>query len=1017
MKLLHKGLILISVPLAFEIFFACGFGSLLQQSMELLEAEVRAKEIIAKTEKLEVLLSESSFIVGLRKLSRDKDIQRRFDTIWHDTDATFQKLSQLGAGHVPDRVLTEINAELTDARDLQDAYWNTDKHSVRVLMERIPGARQLVAEHALMMFKRHKATRQNSPIARLVLWQLSSVKQGPQLRNKISNEFKGFLAFGIIADLLIVVGLALFFFRNIEGRLRSLMQTTNRLASGKDLAPTIAGADEFAALDSMLHDTAARLIEVQRFKKQLLGVVCHELKAPLSAVQIMLSLILSQATETLGEKARFSVARALRSCNRLQLMVSDLLDLEVMTSGKVQLSPTTINCAAVADIAVDLVRGVAADHKVELLIDASDMTAKFDSNRITQVLVNLLSNAIKFSPENAVVRLICAESDGVVKFAVSDSGPGIPENLREEIFNAFAQAESAKGQARMKGTGLGLAICKTIIDAHGGTISVSTNETGGATFSVSLPQDGITIVNSAGRASSISARPVPGKTSTRCGMPIRKVGLILIGVPLVAELAMVGALAFALSQAGSEIERQAAGREVALVAQKVIQSTADEAIVAMVGRGAYAFDFAFAEQRDELKAQISRLQVLGAGNAERQLTIAAIKKAVTSIEHDHEELVKDSKTTFRTAENVEPEMVAKYLGYWQDLTNSATALAEHEESLKTVNKGTLQSVAQNLDKILVIGVTANLAIAGGLALFLSRGISRRIGNVGLNAQRLLDKEPLVSPLAGNDEIAYLDQAFHDAADALGQERKLKQRLMAIASHELRTPLTSILSNLELLSSGAMGELPQKTAERVCSAQRGTERLITLINDILDIEKIEAGRFVLNRRAVPPSEFINRAIACVQALADEKGIGVRIAQVDKDEVDAASAIRDDVAVHADSERIVQVLLNLLSNAIKYSSRGQVVTVNTRLTSDGQLVTTVSDSGSGIPEELHDRIFERFISVDNATGGNSAGSGLGLPISKAIVEQHGGAIGFESRSKRGAEFWFSLPLSAAREVLSQ
>jgi signal transduction histidine kinase len=1008
MKLLHKGLILISVPLAFEVFFVSGFGSLLQRSMRLLQAEVVAKDIIAQTDKIEAEVTESSFIVGVRRLSPGAKVQQRFNLIWNNISNSFDRLVKVADGHVEPERLAAIQDELQKAHRMQLILWHFmpfGEHGLDTAAQR-----QSAAAKGLMLFRVHKMSRSSTPLSELITSELNSVKQGPQLREDIAGQFKSFLVFGIVAEIAIVTALALYFSRNIAGRLRSLMETTNRLARGKELAPALAGDDELAQLDSMLHDTAARLIEVQAFKKQLIGVVCHELKAPLSAVQIMLSSTLDQASE-LGEKATFSIERTLRSCNRLQLMVSDLLDLEVMGSGKVQLSSAEHNCAEIANSAVDMVKVFAADNLIELTIVGGDFPARFDGSRIIQVLVNLLSNAIKFAPQSSAVTINIDCDDDAVTFNVTDNGPGVPARLRESIFDAFGHSEGAN-KTRVKGTGLGLAISKTIVTAHGGMITVL-DTAAGNTFSVSLPKNAATsaVVIETDKSNEVDPSKARSHAERR-SVSIRQKGLILIGVPFVTELVLVGALAFALNQASQEIEQQARGREVAWTAEKVVEAMGDESVVALIGRGSPDYDRYMAEERSALQTRLNSLLSLCSNDTQREPIAKAMQVAIQDIQAQHDDLARRSKVNFLTIHNAETKMLDDYLAQWKNVSDEATALAEHEEALKSANNNALSAIAANLDNMLFLGLIANFVIAGGLTVFMVRGITRRIANVEKNAERLLNKEPLAEALHGSDEVAYLDKAFHDAADALEEERKLKQRLMAIASHELRTPLTSILSNLELLTSGAYGELPEKATEKIHSAQQGTERLITLINDILDIEKMEAGSFVLQRSPVAPGEFVARAIACVQALADERGVALRT----QSEKQLDGGVDEGTLVQADSERIVQVLVNLLTNAIKFSKSGQTVMVTLSLSTDGQLITTVADSGSGIPDALQDRIFERFITCDDAAGGNAAGSGLGLPISKAIVEQHGGAIGFESSPDRGSRFWFSLPLADVPAAVS-
>ena len=177
------------------------------------------------------------------------------------------------------------------------------------------------------------------------------------------------------------------------------------------------------------------------------------------------------------------------------------------------------------------------------------------------------------------------------------------------------------------------------------------------------------------------------------------------------------------------------------------------------------------------------------------------------------------------------------------------------------------------------------------------------------------------------------------------------------------------------------------------AIENTDRLVRLINDILDIERIESGRVTMHKVACRSDDLVAQAIEAVQAAAEATGIGV------------VSAV-ERVLLWADPDRIMQTLTNLLSNAVKFSPRGEEVRVRPAPTADDGAVQVV-DQGRGIPADKLESIFERFHQVDASDSREKGGTGLGLPISRSIVEQHGGRIWAESDPGRGATFSFTLP----------
>ena len=228
--------------------------------------------------------------------------------------------------------------------------------------------------------------------------------------------------------------------------------------------------------------------------------------------------------------------------------------------------------------------------------------------------------------------------------------------------------------------------------------------------------------------------------------------------------------------------------------------------------------------------------------------------------------------------------------------------------------------------------------------------------------------------------------------------RLKKEFVSTVSHELRTPLTSIRGSLTLLSVGALGSLPEQAKKVVTIAERNTIRLITLINDILDIEKLESGKLDMVMENVNMATVLERSAESVRAFAEQNGIGLEI-------------IPSNTNVYADGDRLVQVLVNLVSNAVKFSPKGAAVTVAVQEIPSWVEVKVI-DRGRGIPEKFKNALFQRFQQVEASDAKKKGGTGLGLAICKGIIEAHGGTIGVESEEGRGSIFWFRIPPASAK-----
>jgi PAS domain S-box-containing protein len=228
-----------------------------------------------------------------------------------------------------------------------------------------------------------------------------------------------------------------------------------------------------------------------------------------------------------------------------------------------------------------------------------------------------------------------------------------------------------------------------------------------------------------------------------------------------------------------------------------------------------------------------------------------------------------------------------------------------------------------------------------------------------------------------------------------REDALKRDFIATVSHELRTPLTAIVGSLGLVQQGVFGKIPETIREMLQVAQRNGERLVRLVNDILDIQKIETGKMEYRMRPVDVGKLLEHAIEVNQAFADQYGVKFKL----------ANGARD-LSVAADKDRIMQVLTNLMANAAMHSPKGGRVELGASRRRKAVRVE-VSDQGPGVPAGFQNRIFEKFAQSDTSDARKNVGSGLGLSICKVLVENHGGRIGFTSKRGQGTTFYFELP----------
>jgi PAS domain S-box-containing protein len=227
--------------------------------------------------------------------------------------------------------------------------------------------------------------------------------------------------------------------------------------------------------------------------------------------------------------------------------------------------------------------------------------------------------------------------------------------------------------------------------------------------------------------------------------------------------------------------------------------------------------------------------------------------------------------------------------------------------------------------------------------------------------------------------------------------QLKQSFFAMVSHDLRSPLTSIEAFLMMLLEGVYGQVSPEATNAATHADRSARRLLDLVNDLLDLDKLESGRFDMEFADIAISSVIEHSLDAVRTIAEKQGNVVE------------TPVNDEM-VHADGDRLVQVLVNLLGNAIKYSPQGAPIVISVNRSAESVEVR-VTDKGRGVPAHLRQSIFERFKQVDVQDRKQKGGSGLGLAIAKALIEQHGGSIGVDSKEGEGSSFWFRVPPAKA------
>ena len=339
---------------------------------------------------------------------------------------------------------------------------------------------------------------------------------------------------------------------------------------------------------------------------------------------------------------------------------------------------------------------------------------------------------------------------------------------------------------------------------------------------------------------------------------------------------------------------------------------------------------------------------------------------------------------------LEPRLAAtrseRALDRLQDATRAS--LEHSEQRARRLERRTWHAVMIALPASVVLALLG----AGVIAVRMTRSLRR----LSVATTQVVEGS-FVAPVGveGRDEIGRLAQAFNRMGERLREADRMKEEFFSHISHELRTPLTSVREAATLLRDEVPGVLAPKQARLVEIIAASTDRVLRLVNEILELSRLRAGLLAIDRRNVDIGNLVHRALEQVRPQAEARGL----------RMESNGAI-DGARVLGDEERLLQVLVNLLGNAIKFTPPGGAVRLGVTAGTD-RVEVAVEDTGVGIPPEALPRVFERYWQAR----GTRAGTGLGLAIVKSIVEMHGGRVQAHSSEGKGSRFVVQLPRAAA------
>lgn len=476
LQLKDKALILVAVPLAFQLVFVATLTMLLRQAETATLRESHSKLILAESNSVLRNFIDAGMALYMYQLSDSQSSLERFQDLCESIPAQIKTL----------RIM------LRDSPNQKESL-NRVEHVSNAGLKILGQASMLISEgQSVSQLKNSRQELNNmiqelmSEIQRFSKEQEKAEHVNPEAASQAKDLVVRWLAVGVMVNIIIAVLLALYFNKSTTRRLNVLMDNTDHLARGETLSPYVEGSDEIAKLDMVFHKMADALIEAARRKQELLAMVAHDLRTPLTSIRSSLSLMSMGAMGELPDKARVQIDGAEKNTKRLINLINDLLDIEKMEAGKMETKYSDCILEEVFDEAAESVAEFAKNAKIKIEVPETSITFQGDQERLVRVLSNLLDNAVKFSPPNTTIKMTAEEQGETLEIRVIDQGRGIPAGLKEKIFVRFQHFNSEDKQEK-QGTGLGLAICKAIVDGHNGTIGVDSEQGKGSSFWIRIP--------------------------------------------------------------------------------------------------------------------------------------------------------------------------------------------------------------------------------------------------------------------------------------------------------------------------------------------------------------------------------------------------------------------------------------------------------------------------------------------------------------------------------------------------
>jgi len=977
-KLSHKVVLVVTIPVLFQLMFFSVLFNSIKELDTIQQAQRDTEKLILLNNELRVVQAMNGCYYILLRATEEKQYFDKLNQSIHRNAEIYNQLQEIWKNN-------PVQSHMLAARI---RFQQVALHFLKMLLSQ--GKAQHMSDifgpMALSMGKGGlMATFAGGPDPESIKLEQTRAHLMKQF-DEIQTELKNILQLSVIASILVSTITGLLFSSSVIRRLQTVAANIRSMENHEGPLEAITGDDEISSLNKSVQETDKLIRQAEEFQAQTARIVAKELKEPIDQLSDSLQELKEDGFESLTSDGKQRLDRSLQEVERLRILTRDLVSLDKISRAGWDLEFAEVNLAETAAIAIDTVKDFATSVHVNITGDLSRVSVKGDASRLQQIALNFLTNAIKFSPRNKTIEVETKVEGMFGKLSVRDHGTGIPEEFQKSIFGKYEQA-SREDSTEKGGSGLGLAISKKLIEAQQGRMGFSSKLGEGSTFWLMLPlhqEASTTAVPNKGEADFSTKTDPAIENSLSSPRSMQKDegaisvhptlwlnGLFLVLLPTLLQLATIAFLWIVIDQIGANVNTFYKTGSIAM---------RHSAVMDAISRSSQCAVFYNIEHDERLKNNAQDAQRILADRVFEDKNISKGERKAEEnaaiLEQLAARIIKGQNEIMDAPENAElvdflgKNRLMELLSIFTQIAVPVQNAVDKENKLVESNTFAKMEMRRSIETIIFASSICTLLGALLLGIFFTRKLAFRVDHIVQNTRHLIEKEPLAQPLPGSDEIAYVDRSFYDAATRLIQLERFKQEIIAITSHEFRTPLTSLLAKVDLIQVGVFGPLNEKGKKIALASRSNIACLIILITNLLDVEKIQSGKTIVQKQNVPLDSIFEKISENVSVIAEKKQLKIGVSS-------------NDLTANLDSARLVQSLTATLTDIIDYAPKGSHISINAE-TRENTIELTVTAPGSECSR--------------NALNTANARGRLAVDLLRLIIDQHGGTIKIDSGEER-------------------